>query len=111
ESFFAHTGYGDVEHFRPKGGYKQRETDELKRPGYYWLAYAWDNLFCSCQLCNQRFKRNLFPLRDGRRRARSHTHKLDKEQPLPLTLPRWTRPSSSPFARSMPTRSEDAPKV
>jgi uncharacterized protein (TIGR02646 family) len=82
ESFFRHTGYGDVEHFRPKAGYKQKEADELKRPGYYWLVYAWDNLFCSCQLCNQQFKRNLFPLKDGRRRARTHKHKLDKEQPL-----------------------------
>jgi hypothetical protein len=43
---------------------------------------ATGNLFCSCQLCNQRFKRNLFPLKDGRRRARSHTHRLDKEEPL-----------------------------
>jgi hypothetical protein len=32
ESFFAHTGYGDIEHFRPKAGYKQREADALKRP-------------------------------------------------------------------------------
>src|SRR5437667_9513338 len=82
ESVFAHTGYGDVEHFRPKAGYKQRDADELRRPGYYWLAYAWKNLFYSCQLCNQRFKRNLFPLKDGRRRARAHTHSLDKEAPL-----------------------------
>jgi uncharacterized protein (TIGR02646 family) len=82
ESFFDHTGYGDVEHFRPKAGYKQRDSDQLRQPGYYWLAYAWDNLFYSCQLCNQRFKRNLFPLKDGRRRARSHTHGLDKEEPL-----------------------------
>src|SRR5262245_22809925 len=41
ESFFAHTGYGDVEHFRPKAGYKQSESHQLMRPGYYWLAYAW----------------------------------------------------------------------
>ena len=82
ESLFAHTGYGDVEHFRPKAAYKQKAEDELRRPGYYWLAYEWDNLFFSCQLCNQRFKRNLFPLKDNRRRARAHTHKLVKEQPL-----------------------------
>jgi uncharacterized protein (TIGR02646 family) len=82
ESIFEATGYGDVEHFRPKGGYKQRETDQLKRPGYYWLAYEWSNLFYSCQLCNQQFKRNLFPLKDGRRRARAHTHNLTKEEPL-----------------------------
>jgi uncharacterized protein (TIGR02646 family) len=82
ESIFDNTGYGDVEHFRPKAGYKQRETDELRRPGYYWLAYAWDNLFYSCQLCNQQFKRNLFPLADGRGRARTHRHDLKKEKPL-----------------------------
>ena len=82
ESLDSHTGYGDVEHYRPKAAYKQRETDELKRTGYYWLAYAWDNLLYACQLCNQRFKQNLFPLKDGRRRARSHTHNLGKEEPL-----------------------------
>jgi uncharacterized protein (TIGR02646 family) len=84
ESKFTHTGYGDVEHLRPKGGFKQRPEDALGRPGYYWLAYDWDNLFCSCQLCNQRFKRNLFPLRDPARRARSHRDDLGKESPLLL---------------------------
>jgi uncharacterized protein (TIGR02646 family) len=93
ESVFDHVGYGDVEHYRPKGGYKQRETDELKLPGYYWLAYDWDNLFYSCQLCNQRFKKNLFPLRDGRRRARSHRHSLDHEEAL-LLDPGISDPSS-----------------
>lgn len=82
ESYFAHTGYGDVEHFRPKAGYQQKSSDKLKRPGYYWLAYAWENLFYSCQLCNQRFKRNLFPLKDGRRRARTHQHQIAKEDAL-----------------------------
>ncbi len=93
ESIFAHTGYGDVEHFRPKAGYKQQDADELKCPGYYWLAYEWGNLFYSCQLCNQRFKRNLFPLRDGRRRARSHTHQLSREEPL-LVDPSTRDPSA-----------------
>lgn len=82
ESLFDHVAYGDVEHFRPKGGYRQRDSDELRRPGYYWLAYEWTNLFSSCQLCNQRFKRNRFPLRDGRRRARSHRYNLANEEPL-----------------------------
>src|SRR5262245_9351354 len=84
ESVVPHISYGNVEHFRPKAGYKQRATDEFKRPGYYWLAYEWDNLFYSCELCNQRFKQNLFPLKDGRRRARSHTYDLGKEEPLLL---------------------------
>lgn len=82
ESKVTHTGYGDVEHFRPKGGVRQRETDALGYPGYYWLAYEWDNLFFSCQLCNQRFKRNCFPLRVQKHRARSHKADIGKEKPL-----------------------------
>lgn len=35
ESNFAHIQPGDVEHFRPKAGYKQKASDDLKRPGYY----------------------------------------------------------------------------
>ena len=82
ESKFSHVGYGDVEHFRPKKGYRQREGLPLQRPGYYWLAYEWGNLFFSCQLCNQRFKRNLFPLLHPRKRARSHHDGLAQEKPL-----------------------------
>ena len=82
ESKFSHVGYGDVEHLRPKGGYKQRARDQLHYPGYYWLAYDWSNLFYSCQLCNQRFKRNLFPLQNPRQRARSHHQEIVAEKPL-----------------------------
>ncbi len=82
ESKFTHTGYGDVEHFRPKAGSVQRAADELGRPGYYWLAYEWTNLFFSCQLCNQRFKRNLFPLKRPTKRALSHRDRLDDEEAL-----------------------------
>lgn len=82
ESHYHHIAYGDVEHLRPKASYKQRDADALKRPGYYWLAYDWTNLFGACQLCNQQFKRNLFPLRDGRRRARTHRHSIANEEPL-----------------------------
>jgi uncharacterized protein (TIGR02646 family) len=86
ESRFSHVGYGDVEHFRPKAGYKQRAADSLTTPGYYWLAYDWNNLFLSCQLCNQRFKRNLFPLDDPGSRALSHhqRRRLSSEQALLL---------------------------
>lgn len=73
---------GDVEHFRPKGGWKQSAADELTQPGYYWLAYEWQNLFRSCQFCNQKFKKNLFPLSNPKNRARSHKADLAREQPL-----------------------------
>jgi hypothetical protein len=33
ESKFSHTGYGDVEHYRPKAGYRQRPDRNLGRPG------------------------------------------------------------------------------
>jgi hypothetical protein len=48
--------------FRPKGGWVQNDGDALTQPGYYWLAYEWSNLLISCQLCNQEFKKNRFPL-------------------------------------------------
>jgi uncharacterized protein (TIGR02646 family) len=82
ESKITLIAYGDVEHFRPKAGFVQQEGDTLSRPGYYWLAYAWSNLFLACPLCNQRFKRNVFPLRDPTRRARSHHDEITEEEPL-----------------------------
>ena len=77
-----HVAYGDVEHFRPKKGFRQIDTDDLGRPGYYWLAYAWENLFFACQICNQRHKGNLFPLTDAGDRARSHHDAIANEKPL-----------------------------
>jgi hypothetical protein len=41
--------HGDVEHFRPKSI-------------YWWLAYCYDNYLFSCQLCNQTFKKDSFPI-------------------------------------------------
>src|SRR5215218_4032845 len=58
ESKITHIAHGDVEHYRPKAGYKQVESDKLQTPGYYWLTYEWDNLFLACQVCNQVFKKN-----------------------------------------------------
>jgi uncharacterized protein (TIGR02646 family) len=73
EADFTANGYGDVEHFRPKAGFTKTRTGKLIRPGYYWLAYEWTNLFFSCQICNQRFKKNYFPLEDETNRAQNHT--------------------------------------
>lgn len=41
--------HGDVEHFRPKSL-------------YWWLAYCYDNYLFACQICNQTFKGNNFPV-------------------------------------------------
>ena len=54
--------FGCVEHYRPKGGYDLGSGAPLQQPGYYWLAYDWQNLLFSCSECNTSYKRNLFPL-------------------------------------------------
>ena len=82
ESQITHISYGDVEHFRPKGAFRQGEAEPLERPGYYWLAYEWTNLLFSCQLCNQRHKKNEFPLSSPALRARSHRDAFTGEQPM-----------------------------
>jgi len=44
--------HGDVEHFRPKSI-------------YWWLAYCLDNHLFACQICNQTYKGDSFPLAAG----------------------------------------------
>lgn len=73
---------GDVEHFRPKQAYKQSTGEQLQRPGYYWLAYEWDNLYLACPGCNQRHKQNLFPLQNPTERAKNHHQNITDEKPL-----------------------------
>lgn len=51
EASVTSTGFGDVEHYRPKSV-------------YWWLAYSYENYLASCALCNQSFKRDHFPLAD-----------------------------------------------
>jgi uncharacterized protein (TIGR02646 family) len=72
-----------VEHFRPKSGFRQapsQKGDDL--PGYYWLAYNWENLLISCHDCNSVYKHTFFPLAVPARRARSHHDDVAREQPL-----------------------------
>jgi uncharacterized protein (TIGR02646 family) len=94
ESLFTATSYGDVEHFRPKAGYQQVWEGPLRKPGYYWLAYDWNNLFFSCQLCNQDYKGNYFPLANhATARAKTHHDDIAQEQPL-LLNPALDTPSN-----------------
>lgn len=64
----------DIEHFRPKG-----EIAGEGKPGYWWLAYDWDNLFFSCKACNQT-KNTEFPVRGPR--ARNQNNDLSLENPV-----------------------------
>ena len=64
--------FGAVEHFRPKGGYQIEDEKYLRKPGYYWLAYDWNNLLYSCSECNTCYKRNFFPLANENQRDIEH---------------------------------------
>jgi hypothetical protein len=64
--------YSDVEHFRPKGRVDNYITNESEYPGYYWLAYDWNNLFLCKTRPNTSQKRNYFPLYNENERNRSH---------------------------------------
>jgi uncharacterized protein (TIGR02646 family) len=86
----------DVEHFRPKG----RVAERRDHPGYYWLAYTWQNLYPSCVPCNQNRqdkptwdrpiagttagKVDQFPVEDEARRVMDPTGDLSGEGPLLL---------------------------
>lgn len=91
EAFFQHVAYGDVEHFRPKAGWVQ-DVEAINTPGYFWLAYSWENLFLSCEICNQRHKKNFFPLLNPHARASSHLDDIDIEEPFFIN-PRLDEPS------------------
>jgi hypothetical protein len=66
---------GDAEHYRPKGAVEEIVNGRLvpvsdsgrAHPGYYWLAYDWENLIPACTNCNTiNGKRTRFPIM-GRR--------------------------------------------
>lgn len=81
ETKFGATSYGAVEHFRPKGEMRQKKGAGRLLPGYYWLAFNWENLLVICEKCNTN-KGSLFPLEDPDARARSHHDDLSRETPL-----------------------------
>lgn len=63
----------DVEHFRPKVSFRNEKDSGKKSrtyPGYYWLAYDWNNLFYSCKICNETKKNDIFPVKDPAARKR-----------------------------------------
>ncbi len=92
----------DVEHFRPKGAIVEINLktflpikNKVLKPGYFWLAAEWTNLFPTCIDCNRRRehefdelaiakglkrkqagKANFFPL-EKRRRVRAPHEDVD----------------------------------
>ena len=78
EAKFLANSPGDVEHYRPKGAVRQTDGQGAEYPGYYWLAYDWNNLLVSCEDCNRSHKKSLFPLKNPDARARSHHDRIDE---------------------------------
>jgi len=52
EAPWAQVAYGDVEHYRPKSK-------------YWWLAYCYENYLVSCTLCNQKYKKAHFRVKNN----------------------------------------------
>lgn len=82
EAKIMHVSPGDIEHFRPKRAFCQQSGGRILKPGYFWLAYDWNNLLLSCEQCNRRHKRNFFPLLNPGQRASTPALPLANEQPL-----------------------------
>lgn len=76
------TGYFPVEHYRPKTAYIPNNLSHKTKPGYWWLAYDWNNLLLACQVCNLK-KGSHFPLSDESQRDISNKS-IDNETPLIL---------------------------
>ncbi|WP_156164693.1 hypothetical protein [Bradyrhizobium sp. LTSP885] len=83
EGHISHIAAGHVEHYRPKTCSQQAKGQPLLYPGYYWLAYAWPNLYFVCERCNSSGKKNLFPLRDPMRRK---LRRVDRRVEQPMIL-------------------------
>ena len=70
-----------IEHFRPKTAIRDEQDSPRQYPGYFWLAYTWDNLV----MCNPKvngFKSDTFPLYNPPARARLIDDPLEKESPV-----------------------------
>lgn len=83
--------FGHIEHYRPKKGYSIPPDNTLHTPGYYWLAYDWNNLLLSCSVCNTSCKRNHFALADEATR-RIAQRDISAEEPL-LINPSFENPA------------------
>lgn len=98
------TGFGDVEHYRPKAEVRDLPNDRTKLGvsvphratpdgrtrgvlvsdhGYWWLAFTWENWLFACSLCNQTYKGNLWPVRESPRGI--HCEHCERDE-IPLLL-------------------------
>lgn len=93
-----------VDHYRPKN--RVAECGD-EHPGYWWLAFAWENYRYACTYCNSRRKdqeggtaggkHDHFPIWDETRRSSdcNSSEEIDEEQPLLLDPARQSDPTLS----------------
>ncbi len=92
-----------AEHYRPVAAvsayepvsqqYKQIKQADQKHPGYFWLAYEWQNIFPSCSECNDNpGKHTKFPLPPGRTHFLPNPQASDNQAPGTETLNQQERP-------------------
>ncbi|MEM9460186.1 MAG: hypothetical protein AAGF11_38775 [Myxococcota bacterium] len=72
--------WNTVEHYRPKTAVACNGKQES---GYWWLAWTWDNLLFSCEICNHR-KGASFPLTKESTRLMAEDAPPGDEEPLLL---------------------------
>jgi uncharacterized protein (TIGR02646 family) len=73
-----------VDNFRPRAGTRGLKG-EFYPNHYWWLAYEWDNLMISCEVCSLKYKRDFFPLKNEHNRVPDETTgQLSQETPLLL---------------------------
>jgi hypothetical protein len=80
---------GDVEHYAPKSELtvlgpdattwgeeapnssrvRGRKPQSLSERGYWWLAYSWSNYLLACAVCNQKWKKTIFPVKEPPQRT------------------------------------------
>ncbi len=81
--------YWHVDHFRPKGDVKDFENKKIvdgdgeELPGYWWLAFKWQNYRLGGSAVNTP-KSSIFPIRDERVRATDPIHDENDESPFLL---------------------------
>lgn len=92
ESLAETVAHCDVEHFRPKSV-------------YWWLAYCYDNYLFSCQICNQSYKSDSFPV-SKRMRPPTVTRGTDDDALIKLAALSSPDPKSEPDG--MPWKTFDA---
>ncbi|MCC7492826.1 MAG: hypothetical protein IT204_10780 [Fimbriimonadaceae bacterium] len=71
--------FQEVDHFRPKAAARQG-AGIAPQPGYWWLAWSWENLLFACDCCNNA-KRDSFPLADPQQRLAVGSPPPGREQP------------------------------